>query len=246
MQGTSDNTRILQRIKASYASTYLTLISIIQGAAFAYLATTVDMQPGRFSLAYWVLVGNTSLLIVEGWDEYVIGITTFVWVPNVIDALLPFALGGAEVFTIGSLRTLSSWLLGTALLAFIGLLAFINLYTKARREQDENGGILKVLRFHIFTGHLFAFLGFVLCLVLWQLAIRVGNGNSLPLVGKNAPLVLALCASPLILAFFIRSIVYWQSVIAYARGEISGDPPRSEGVGLGSRAGLSSDPRRED
>jgi hypothetical protein len=236
--------RVLNRIKGTYSSTYLTIISIIQGAAFASLGAFVNEHYTTLQFWQWILVGNTLVLIIEAWDDYMVGTSAFVWAPDIVDALLPFALGGAELVTIQAIGSLHAWLLCTAILALIAVFAFWNLYMKSKGEGEDNSELLAVVRIHIFIGQTFAFLGSVLCLGIWL--IDTGTLGAPPVTSllshlgssAQASTVFALAASSLILAFFVRSIVYSRAIMAFARGRLTKGSPfinRLLGISRNSR-----------
>src|SRR5687768_4549727 len=92
----------LSALYASFTSTYLTLTSIIQGVALAYLVVVVDDGFDSFRPATWILVVAMFLAIVAAWHEYMTAVSVLEWIPRLRDSLIPFALGGAELASIGS------------------------------------------------------------------------------------------------------------------------------------------------
>lgn len=75
---------------ASHHSAYFTLISIIQGAALAYLVTVADRDANALGFHQWILLGCSFLLIVAVWNSYVRGVTVVLYPPRLLDSLIPF------------------------------------------------------------------------------------------------------------------------------------------------------------
>ncbi|GIH09776.1 hypothetical protein Rhe02_78430 [Rhizocola hellebori] len=76
----------LGRVQESFRDVYLTLISIIQGVALGYLIQTIgatykEIDVDRAGRVVVVLVGIAVI-----WQEYLVGLMMFAWVPTVIDA----------------------------------------------------------------------------------------------------------------------------------------------------------------
>jgi hypothetical protein len=143
---------LLAALRGSFLSTYLTLTSIIQGVALAYLVVVVDDEMKTFDSAHWLLVVTTFLIIAAAWHEYMTAVTVFVWVPRLLDSLIPFLLGGSEVMLIRSLRDQSEleWsFVAAGFVALVTLIAFINMYKSAAGEEDEiNRIVLEKIRLY--------------------------------------------------------------------------------------------------
>src|SRR5882724_9112616 len=81
---------------------YTTLTSIIQGAVFAFLLGILDQEKFwsgdslTLSPHQWCIAAVAFLTIILTWQEYMIGVTIFNWVPGLIDSIIPFALGVAQ------------------------------------------------------------------------------------------------------------------------------------------------------
>ena len=77
----------LNRVRETFGSFYLTLISIIQGFAFGYLVVFVFSEDKykNFGFTAWLLSFIVLGIIIGTWDEYAIGVMLFVWIPNIIE-----------------------------------------------------------------------------------------------------------------------------------------------------------------
>jgi hypothetical protein len=213
---------LLLFLRTSFSSQYLTLTSIIQGVALAYLIVVVDEEMAQFGAAQWLFVVAAFLAIVSAWHEYMTAVTIFVWVPRFWDALIPFLLGASELMLIRSLRRPGGleWsfvALGVAALA--ALLAFLNMYRSAAAEEDLNRDLLVRLRSYRRVN-----LGFVIAasVLFFSFAAVVAiNGGSTTLdVGLSAG------ALGLVLIFLARGYFYWNRVVRIAREDAAGPPGR--------------------
>jgi hypothetical protein len=87
---------LMVRVEASFRDLYLQLLSIIQGFAFGFLATTTLEHKGQLDPAEWVALAGCLATIVVVWQDYMVGATAFAWVPTLLDTIVPFGLGIAE------------------------------------------------------------------------------------------------------------------------------------------------------
>jgi hypothetical protein len=204
---------MLATLRASFTTTYLTLTSIIQGVALAYLVSVVDEEMHTFRFANWLLVVTTFLAIVAAWYEYMNAVTVFVWIPRLRDALIPFLLGGSELALIRSLRSqtaLETSYLAFALLTFVVLAAFLNMYSSAASEGEPNRRLLEeLIGFHRFT---IAFVAVAGVSVLAFAVVEAWAAESTAL-----DVATAACCLAFVVAFLVRGAVYWGRVIEIAR-----------------------------
>jgi hypothetical protein len=213
-----------RRLEESFSSVYLTLTSIIQGAAFSVLAVNVATQYERYNSIQWILSITTFILIILAWNEYMIGATAFVWIPWLGDTIIPFGLGVLEVFIIEAIgRDPSTWFLFAAALALWTSAAFVNMYVNAsqyKRGTDSNAPnseLLKSLGWQIYFS-------VILCLLCF---IGFGGLYALSVQGQNAPLSpesLAVIGLLLTVAFCVRAFIYWRSITGFARTRAQGSP----------------------
>src|SRR5436190_2933008 len=88
------------RVADQFAPAYLTLASIIQGVALASLVMRVEPNAGGYSLADWVRVSASLVAVLAIWHEYLMMVFAYVWLPTLVDSMLPFAFLVAEVFMV--------------------------------------------------------------------------------------------------------------------------------------------------
>ncbi|MEJ3748145.1 hypothetical protein WEI85_33275 [Actinomycetes bacterium KLBMP 9797] len=131
-------TELVARIEAAFRDVYLTLISIIQGVAFGFLATSAFADPlpdlGQ-SIAYIACL----LAIIVVWQEYMVGSTAFIWTPTLLDSFVPFGVGLVEFLLIASARRTTGAFLACLVLFFAaGVVGYGNWLFHARRGGDLN------------------------------------------------------------------------------------------------------------
>src|SRR5579864_5838832 len=137
---------ISQRLKGQFAPAYLTLTSIIQGVALSVLAARVEATYAQFDATDWLLTIATCLVFLVVWNEYLMQVLAFVWVPTLLDSLVPFAFLACELFMAHFVyHNLRGWLLTLGLIFVVGGAAQILTVTQARSLADENRDMTRVL-----------------------------------------------------------------------------------------------------
>jgi hypothetical protein len=202
--------RISQRLKDQFAPAYLTLTSIIQGVALSVLAARVESTYTQFDATNWLLAIASFLGVLALWQEYLMQVLEFVWVPTLLDSLVPFAFLAGELFTAhfvyGSLR---AWLLAFGLTYVVGMAASLLATTQARSLSEENRDIMRVLVLH-------RRLRTTLLLVIIVLFLGASALYDLLHLGQ-IQFVVALLALVAIILFICSSVPQWQRVLDYAR-----------------------------
>jgi len=134
-------------LEGSFSDVHITLVSIIQGAALALLATEIKdfyyvegaircLPPAaalcKSAGAHLGLALGLFCVIVLYWNEYRMGITIYNWIPTLRDCLIPFGLGALEI---GAILTFGGpiWIpiAHLAALNLLAVFAFLNMYHKA-------------------------------------------------------------------------------------------------------------------
>ena len=100
MESKTTPEQVSQRLKDQFTPAYLTLTSIIQGVALSALVVRVDSSYPQFTATDWLLAIATFIAILAVWNEYVMLVLAFVWVPNLLDSAIPFAFLAGELFAI--------------------------------------------------------------------------------------------------------------------------------------------------
>lgn len=88
--------KVAQRLKSQFAPAYLTLASIIQGVALSTLVARVEATNTGFDAVAWLLTITTFLVILDIWNEYLMMVQAYIWLPSLLDSIVPFAFLAAE------------------------------------------------------------------------------------------------------------------------------------------------------
>jgi hypothetical protein len=203
---------ISQRLKGQLAPAYLTLTSIIQGVAFAFLAARVEATYTQFDTTDWLLTIATFVSFLTLWNEYLMQVLMYVWVPTLVDSLVPFAFLASELFAAHFVYNgLRNWLLSIGLAFVVGMVASLVTTMQARTLPEENRDVARALTPLNWVRAVLGMVILVLCLAAWALydVLRL----------EQVQIVVALVALVAIIVFLGSSVPYWNRVLAYARGE---------------------------
>lgn len=210
--------QVLQRkLKGSFAPTYLTSLSVIQGVALADLAAEVANGSKQFTILHWLLVAIVFGLLIAIWNLYTIHSMIWEWVPDLRDAIIPFMLGALELFLNHMIAvSLSAWLFVAALLGSMATLAVWYARWRASKEA-ENDELLRQLRRPHRRLMLYA-MGATILTFLLAVASRVGSLEASDGVqgGRGVlTLVLVLLVAGCLGGAIYFSILYWNWVVSY-------------------------------
>jgi hypothetical protein len=203
---------VSQRLKSQFAPAYLTLTSIIQGTALAFLAAKVEANYTQFDAIDWLLTVATFLAFVTLWHEYLMQALAFVWMPTVLDSLVPFAFLAGELFAAHFVyHGLRGWLLAFGLTFVVGVVAQVLTVTQTRLLIEENRDIIRVLTPYGRSRSILGGIIIIASLCAWILydVLRL----------EQVQLFVAVIALVGILAFLGSSVPYWNRVLAYTRGK---------------------------
>lgn len=209
-------TRLLARVEESFHGAYLTLLSIVQGVAFAYLIQQWPDRGDPFLPHQWVLFLVAASFITLAWQEYLIGATMFAWVPTIIDSAVPFGLGALEAVVAASIDvSLSRYVAACGALCVGGVAAYSNYYYQARRGLGDSPAHAQLFRGLHRSGLIILLLSCLYYLALW---IWIYNSSLTSTIETRIAL---LCAVPPI-AMLSRIPRYWNRVVhTVRRGEIN-------------------------
>ena len=161
------------KLKDSFASNCLTVLSVIQGVVLADLASVVVAGYKQFTPMQWLLVVISFAIMILMWDAYMMQSIMWEWVPDIRDAAIPFAFGALELFLNNAINlSLSAWLLAFALLSVLVVLANWHAGRRARQEA-ENATLLSLLGSQ--TRGQVLYLGWSLVLLLLAVVSRLGS-----------------------------------------------------------------------
>ena len=162
------------RLKDSFAPTYLTVLSVIQGVALADLASVVVAGYQQFTIVQWLLVVFTFVVLIIIWNQYAMQSSAVYWVPDFRDAAFPFLFGALELLLNHTIRlSVSAWLVVLAVIMSLGVLA--SWYSEVRaKEEDENAQLMSLLNRGLRLGMLYT-LGISLLFLLLAVVSLVGS-----------------------------------------------------------------------
>jgi hypothetical protein len=126
------------RIRGAFSTSYLTLLSIIQGTAFAALFAKVDslVTQHSFHAPQAVMAFGLLLLIVALWNQYLIGTMLYNWTLVLTDSILPFTFGVFEFAMILELQDGVAVLTINGLFLLMGVVGLEHQYRQARRSES--------------------------------------------------------------------------------------------------------------
>jgi hypothetical protein len=203
---------ISHRLKEQFVPVYLTLSSIIQGVALAILAARVEATYASFDATNWLLTIATFIVILAVWNEYLMQVLAFVWMPTLLDSLVPFAFLACELF-LGHFvyQGLRNWLLTLGLTLLVGIAAQFLTSTQTRVYADENRDIAHVLGPGGRIRAVFVAVLLVLYLCAWALfdVLQIGQ----------IQFVVAFVVCLTIIVFVGSSVPYWNRLLVYALSE---------------------------
>ncbi len=211
---------VSQRLKSQFAPAYLTLTSIIQGVALAVLTARVEANYTQFDATDWLLTIATFLMFMTLWHEYLMQALAFVWMPTLLDSLVPFAFLASELFAAHFVyHGLRGWLLALGLSFVVGGAAQQLTLTQARLLGEENRDVVGALRPLSRMRAALSAVIIVASLGAWALydILRLGQ----------EAFVVALVAAIFIIVFLGSSVPYWNRVLAYTRGEYQAQRPHT-------------------
>lgn len=189
-----------------HESSYLTLLSIVQGVATGFLATSI---PKEIALnVECVLFLATFGFIILMWNEYIIGVASLNWIPTLSDAAIPFAFCLNEIILSRKLATPKHWFFGAAIFSFISFLAFKNMYTKAA-QYCENDGVFKKIGSLKLISECFCLLATAIFLS-FAFAERFLFDTFFPLL-----------SIVVLILYTFRTYYYWRRVIEYAKSSLN-------------------------
>ncbi len=206
----SQNEQLSGRLKSQFAPAYLTLTSIIQGVALATLASRVEDNYLKFSVADWLLAVATFIAYLTVWHEYLMQALAFIWVPTLLDSAVPFAFLACELFLAHFIfQGLRTWLLVFALTFIVGIVARGVTVSQSVKLVEENREVTRATAYHgririiLSSGIIILTLAgwaFYNALHLWQMQTAV-----------------ALVALVMIVGYLGSSVPYWNKAIRSTR-----------------------------
>lgn len=136
-------------MRSAFTTTYLTILSIIQGVALAVLFAKVDSLIARhlFHAPEILLSIGIFLAIVAVWNQYQMGLMIYVWTAQLFDAFIPFMLGLFEFWMISGIEHgASAVLFSNGLLLLTGLAGLEYQYFQVRSTRRADAFVHQLNR----------------------------------------------------------------------------------------------------
>jgi len=199
--------QLYRRLMQLHESSYLTLLSIVQGVALGFLALNCPSNPALN--VECILFSATFLVIVLTWNEYLMGVASLVWIPTFFDALIPFSLSMSEIFLAKNIAgDLEKWFLSMSVLLYIACIAFGNMYVQAERYRINKNMLVKLGKLKLISMSFCLFFG-VTFFTVWLIK-QLWFKTFIPLFSLLSILVA--------IAFVFRTWFYWKRVVMYSKG----------------------------
>lgn len=148
----SGKASVIKQLEESFREMYLTLVSIIQGVTFGFLADRLFTTPHP-TTEQWLAYAVCFLMMVVVWMEYMVGSTAFTWIPTLLDSIVPFGLGMAEVpLIIAARMDAGTFLTRLAIFLAVGLLAYTNWLYHAAHGGELNRHSYPILGHYVRFG----------------------------------------------------------------------------------------------
>ena len=91
---------------------YLAVTGLVQVLILDALITKVESGYTDYGATEWLVVAATFLVCVDIWHEYLMTVLSHVWLPGLLDSLVPFAFLVAELLMVHFVgEDLRGWLL---------------------------------------------------------------------------------------------------------------------------------------
>jgi hypothetical protein len=213
--------RLSRRLREQFAPAYLAISGLVQVLVLDALIARVDANYADFGAAEWLVAIATFLVCVDIWHEYLMTVLSHVWLPALLDSLVPFAFLATELLMVRFVgEDLRGWLLGYGLVALVGVAAWVQRNVRIRQfaEQDRD------LPLSLATGHRYR----------GGLAVAVGLFGLLgwllyePARLRSVPVVVAAAGLAGVIMIIASSVPMWNQILRYARGESVGIEPSGQ------------------
>lgn len=217
-------------LKGSFGAGLVSALGVVQGVALAELGVVITADLPHLTLVRWFQAGVTFLLLISVWDTISKDALIWKWVPGFQESLIPFFLGGAELFLTYSITlNVSYWLLSIAGLALLRTVGYRHV-DKRGREEPEISWVRDKVVTQLRMAQVYSLLGLVVFAAL-------GIGN---LTGKyifeGESLHTTIMVAECVLAFAwvagaaLNGALLWRRIVACVRpAQVSSKQPEAAG-----------------
>jgi hypothetical protein len=201
------------RLKGQLAPAFLTLVSILQGVALITLVSRVEATYQHFTLVNWILATTAFVYFVAVWNEYLMGYLAYIFMPALLNSVIPFAFLAVELFLAYFIYSdQRAYALVFGIGASVGLAQYLDTTARVRAAIADNPIYPAIAR-------------------LWWGRIGLAGALAAGAVTTWALYdVLTLSMIPLAVAivflvgtvlFLLLSVPFWRGALAYANGKRS-------------------------
>jgi len=201
-----DTKETTERVKRTYSSGYLTLVSIIQAIIFGYFIVTLGENFTDITPLKALISLSTFLVIIIIWNEYMIGSTTLRYIPRLTESSLPFLVGFTEFLIIFHIfSVLHLWFYSLAASTFVGFFSYLNVFSSAMKDP-ENGPIFQRLGNWPTMTEMFCYISTIIFIIFGVISYIYS-------LRINVHYLLVCIVILMQVAFFYRGIKYWELTI---------------------------------
>jgi hypothetical protein len=200
---TRDTKETAERVKQTYSSGYLTLVSIIQAIIFGYFIVTLGDHFTDITPLNALISLSTFLVIIIIWNEYMIGSTTLRYIPRLTDSSLPFLIGLTEFLIIYHVfSVLHLWFYSLAASTFVGFFSYLNVFSSAMKDP-ENEPIFQRLGNWPTMTEMFCYISTIIFIIFGVISYIYS-------LRINVHYLLVCITISMQVAFFYRGVKYWE------------------------------------
>jgi hypothetical protein len=211
MEPTPGPERISRRLREQFAPAYLAISGLVQVLVLDALITKVEGGYAGYGATEWLVVVATFLVCVDIWHEYLMTVLSHVWLPGLLDSLVPFAFLVTELLMVHFVgEDLRGWLLGYGLVALVGVAAWLQRNLRIHLVADQERDLPLALAARHWYRAALAVAVTAVGLLGWLLYDLLSLGS--------AELTVAAVGLAGVVAIIASSVPMWNQILRYARG----------------------------
>jgi hypothetical protein len=204
--------RVSRRLREQFAPAYLAISGLVQVLVLDALIARVEGDYTEYGAVEWLVAVATFLVCVDIWHEYLMTVLSHVWLPGLLDSLVPFAFLVTELLMVHFVgEDLRGWLLGYGLVALVGVAAWAQRNLRIRQFADEERDVPLALAARHWYRDALAVAVTAFGLLGWLLYDALGL--------ESAQLAVAVAGLAGVVVIIASSVPMWNEILRYARGE---------------------------
>lgn len=212
MDEQNNRARLRQNLLSNSQSAYLNMTALVQGAAMGFLGYQITIAlAGNVDRLIWLHVLYTGIVVVLVWQEYVTQVSTFVFIPSLIDWLILLGFGVVQSYMASTIRETYIWYWWSLGIPFVAIFAYINQFLKSRSNKDYKQ-LLKYLGIHAYLPIILTIATCILFGLLPALLAFLQSSDA-----ANLALVIILCLVTTMFALY--GWWRWNKIVVYILSE---------------------------